>query len=89
MLVVESDQALDQAMENNGELCSIIDVILGHRKPKKLHKICDFKPIVFARIATWDKGKPKPILLKTLLDSGGSGTLIQKEHVTKLKRIPG
>ncbi len=83
------DEALDQAMEENGELCSILDLIRGHRKPKKLRKVKDLKPIAFVRFATRGKGKPKPITLKALLDSGGSGTLVNKKYVTKLARILG
>ena len=85
--IEDLDEALDQAMQERGELCSIIEVIRGHRKPKKLLKTKDFKPIVCVRLATRDKGKPKPITIRALLDSGGSGTLVTKDCVTKLSRL--
>ncbi len=87
--LADLDEAIDQAMEENGELCSIIDLIRGHQKPKKLRKIKDLKPIAFVRFAMRGKGKPKPITLKALLDSGGSGTLVNQKFVTKLGRIQG
>ena len=37
------------------------------------------------RFNTRDKGKPKPVTLKALLDSGSSGTLVTSKHAKKLK----
>ena len=81
------DDSLEKAMEEGGELCSILDLIRGQRKPKKLQKTVDLKPIVFVRFATRRHGRLKPVTLRALLDSGGSGTLVKAEHATKLKRV--
>jgi hypothetical protein len=52
--------------------------------PKKCRKAKDFKPMVFVTFNT-SCGKPKPITIQALLDSGASGSLIHKKFVKKLK----
>ena len=81
------DEAIDKTMEQEGEVCSIIDLIDGQRKPRKLRKTKDLRPMAFVDLATRSAGKPKPITIKALLDSGGSGTLVSKAVATKLKSL--
>jgi len=78
------DECLDTARNNSDELFSIANLIRGHKPPKKKRKTCDLKPIVYVRFNT-SLGKPKPVTLKALLDSGGSGTLVTKEYARKLR----
>ena len=78
------DQAIDNAMENGGEICSIRDLIQGQKKPKKLRKVRHLKPVVCVNFATREKGKPKPVLIKALVDSGASGSLVTERLATKL-----
>ena len=44
----------------------------------------DRRPIAFIRFNS-RSGKPKPITLKALLDSGAGGTLVSKAFMKKLK----
>ena len=44
----------------------------------------DLRPIAYVRFNT-RLGKPKPITIKALLDSGGGGTLVSEEFAKKLK----
>ena len=44
----------------------------------------DLRPIAYVRFNT-RVGKPKPITIKALLDSGGGGTLVTKQIAKKLK----
>ena len=52
--------------------------------PKK-QKTKDLKPIVYVRFNTRSKGKPKPVTLRALVDTGGSGCLVAAEYAKKLK----
>ena len=78
------DQCIDDARNNSDEMFSINSIIRGHRKPIKRQKIQDLKPIVFVRFNT-RHGKPKPVTLRALLDSGGSGTLVTEKYAKKLR----
>ena len=79
------DHCIDDARANSNELFSITSLIRGHGKPpKKKRKHCDLKPIVYVRFNT-SLGKPKPVTLKALLDSGGSGSLVTQEYAKKLR----
>jgi hypothetical protein len=70
------DQCIDDARNNSDELFSITNLIRGRNKPpKKKCKTCDLKPIVYVRFNT-SLGKPKPVTLRALLDSGRSGSLV-------------
>ena len=61
---------------------SIASIIHGH-KPKR-QKTQDLRPLAFIRFNTRLR-KPKPVTLTALLDSGGSESLIRKEHVKHLR----
>ena len=79
------DECIDDARQDSKDLFSITSLIRGHGKPpKKKRKKCDLKPIVYVRFNT-SLGKPKPVTLKALLDSGGSGSLVTSEYAKKLR----
>ncbi len=61
------DLAIDEAMEDGGEICSIRDLIRGQWKPSKLRKIRDLKPVVCMSFATISKGKTKHILIRATI----------------------
>ena len=44
----------------------------------------DLRPIAFVRFNS-RQGKPKPVTLRALLDSGGGGTLVTEEYAKKLR----
>jgi hypothetical protein len=77
------DDCLDKARASSEEQFSIATFIQGHKPPKKKRKTCNLKPIVHVRFNT-SLGKPKPVTLKALLDSGGSGSLVTEEFARKL-----
>ena len=85
------DHCIDHTMKEKGDLYSLIDLVRGQRNkpsPTKRQKRRDLKPIVCVRFNTREKGKPKPVTLKALLDSGGSGTLVTEKHAKKLHLKP-
>ena len=57
-------------------------------QPKKKVKLIDKKPIVFINLNSSRNGKNKPIMVRALLDSGGSGSLITEEYANKLRCKP-
>jgi hypothetical protein len=65
------------------ELCSIASLIHG-RKPAKRQKNSDLKPIAFVRFNT-KIGKPRPVTIRALLDSGGSESLVTSKFAKKLR----
>ena len=78
-------ESLDQCIESASakEFYSLAQLIRDH--PHKKQKITDVKPIVFARLNS-HLGKPKPITLKCLLDSGAPGSLIAAKHAANLRK---
>jgi hypothetical protein len=82
--ILSLDECIDDARACSEEQFSITSLIRGHGKPKKKkRKLSDLKPIVYVRFNT-SLGKPKPVTLKALLDSGGSGSLVTQEYAKKL-----
>ena len=79
------DDTIDKAREQSKEMMSIINLIRGHQKPLKRQKTSDLKPIAYVRLNLRGAGKPKPITVRALLDSGGSGTLLCSKYAKKLK----
>mgnify|MGYP000411856084 FL=1 len=68
---------------NEPEQCSIADIVRGQPQKKKV-KTTNIKPIAFVRFNT-KLGKPKPITIKVLLDSGASESVIREEHCKNLR----
>jgi transposase InsO family protein len=80
------DQAIDEKYAQSKDMCSLSSIIRGHSptSENKKRKRDDLRPVVFVRLNT-RKGKPKPVTIKALLDSGGSESMIKAEYVKKLK----
>ena len=77
--------SLDQCLD----AFALADHIHGHRKPKKRRRIDyddrDMRPLAFVRLNT-SLGKPKPVTVRALLDSGASETLVSSRFVSKLRK---
>ena len=79
------DEYLDRTMSEKGELAPLDNLIRGHTRPdRKRLKTEDLKPIVFVNFNT-RLGKAKPVILRALLDSGGSGSLVTEKFTRKLR----
>ena len=78
------DEVIDEATRK--EAFSIASLVRGQPQKKKV-KRKDLRPIAFVRLNT-SLGKPKPVMIKALLDSGGSACLLNKQLAKKL-RIKG
>jgi len=76
---------LDSCINNSykPEMCTIA-LLIRDRPRTKRQKLVNLKPIAFVRLNT-RKGKPKPVTIKALLDSGAAGCLVSKKFVSKLK----
>lgn len=83
-VAAETLNDLDKCL--NESLYSIHDRLIGHPRSPKRQKIDHLAPIAFATMRT-RKGKPKPKILKVLLDSGASKSIISSKHTKKLKSI--
>ena len=55
-------------------------------RPPKRRRVDKIAPILFGRLNTRAKGKPKPKSVKILLDSGGSASIISKSLTSKLDK---
>jgi hypothetical protein len=79
------DEAIDDAWYHNDMYA--VTYVRMHNNPAKRRKISDedpdLRPIAFVRLNT-RKGKPKPITIRALLDSGGGGCLVNEKLVQKL-----
>ena len=78
------DDCLDQALMESDDLFSITNLVRGLPQPKSDSNNSDLKPYVYARFNS-RMGKAKPITLKCLLDTGASGSLVDKRHAKKLR----
>ena len=80
------DEAIDDAWCHNKDMCSVTHV-RTHNNPAKRRRVSaddpDLRPIAFVRLNT-RKGKPKPITVRALLDSGGGGCLVDEKRVQRL-----
>ena len=80
------DQCIDDTLTQNGEMHSIASLLQGRGKPPKTRRKTDgLKPIVYVQFNKQDKGRPKLVMLKALLDSGSSGTLVKRKHAKKFR----
>jgi len=75
------------SVSNEDETFALTDLVRGQLKsPSKRRKMNDEKPIVFVKFNKRNPdGKPKMVMLRALLDSGGSGTLVVQKYAEKLK----
>jgi len=78
------DECIDDTMTQNGEMFSLVNHVRGHKQNKR-RKTRELKPMVFVQLNTRAAGKPKPVTIRALLDSGGSGTLLTEKYAKKLK----
>ena len=76
--------SLDEAID----CYTLGNFIHSHHNRSKRQRVDDVptdqRPIAFVRFNS-RMGKPKPVTLKALLDSGGGGTLVSKKFAAKLK----
>ena len=77
------DACIDYTVQQ--DMFPIRQMLQGQPKKRKTE---DIKPIVFIRLNTRYAGKPKPITVKALLDTGGSGCLLTSKFATKLRASP-
>ena len=77
------DECIDYTVQQ--DMFPIRQMLQGQPKKRKTE---DIKPIVFIRLNTRYAGKPKPITVKALLDTGGSGCLLTSKFATKLRASP-
>ena len=75
------DECLNHAYDN--EANAILSTVRG--RPIKKRKTEHLSPIVFIRFNTRN-GKPKPVMLKALIDSGGSESLLNKKFAKNLRK---
>jgi hypothetical protein len=79
------DLDIDSVMLQKGKLTPLDNLSRGHTSPdRKRLKTEDLKPIVFVNFNT-GLGKAKPVILRALLDSGGSRSLVIEKYTKKFR----
>ena len=78
-------ETLDDCINDSyaADLCSIASIVRGHNRNKRV-KVAHLRPVAFVRFNT-SLGKPKPVTIRALVDSGAAGTMVTKEFVKKLR----
>ena len=61
------------------------DLVSGLNRPTKRRRTEALVPILFGRLNTREKGKPKPKTIRILVDSGGSACIGKRSLFSKLK----
>ena len=80
------DACINEAMNIDfGEVNMLRTMTVGHNQKKK-HKMDHLCPIAFIQFNTRSAGKPKPVTLKALLDSGASASIVHGKCAQKLKK---
>ncbi len=79
---VEPFESIDELLDHY----SLVADIRGrpNKRQRKGPNPNDLRPIAFVRLNT-SLGKPKPVMIKALLDSGGSESLVTANYVRKLR----
>ena len=75
------DDCINEAYSNENNYLTTQSL---SERPKKRSKTEEDRPIAYVRFNT-RRGKPQPVTIKALLDSGASSTLISHEYAKKLK----
>jgi hypothetical protein len=83
----EDFDSLDECLE----AYSLAEYIRSQNNSNKRQRVDDYvdkdmRPLAFVRFNT-SLGKPKPVTIKALLDSGASESLINKKYVPKFLRV--
>ena len=80
------DECLNESYADTHAL-SLRSRLNNSAPPVKRQKTTDLRPVTLVRFNTRSAGKPKPVTLRALLDSGGSATLVSKRFAKKLKKV--
>ena len=80
------DEHLDTSYEDLLDLYPVSNPLLSPKKKRMrtgTHDDRDLRPLTFVKLNT-RRGKPKPVTIRALLDSGGSESLIDEQFCKKL-----
>ena len=76
---------MDTALAEHNELFSVARLVRGQdSRPNQRQKTDDLRPVTFVTLNT-RLGKPKPVQVTALLDSGGSGCLLDPKFTKNLR----
>ena len=87
MKYLSLDMCIDDAQQQSNKVFSIVNLVRG-QPPRKKIKVKDLKPIIFVQLNS-RLGKAKPVMLKCLLDTGASSSLLAKKFSRKLRLKKG